>query len=243
MNLKNNKKGPEKKKTGLNISFSLNQKKPKTSNSNALNSDSESDDDKKTAIDTFDKSNLQPQKETITIKPQHLNSNILKAAKKSQEKTPEEETEAASSQLQYGLNEVDNSSTSNPSEPKKKLNITRNKETTETVEEDQNGYNEVPVEEFGAALLRGMGWKPPAKSNKVNKPKSNTEHRQKGLLLGIGAQSVKDEDLAQELLGSKSKFQIPVLKRNTKTGEIIREDNNNNNSNSNSNDNDNKNKK
>lgn len=238
MNLKNNKKGPEKKKVGLNISFSLNQKKPKTSSSNALNSDSESDDDKKTAIDTFDKSNLQPQKETITITPQHLNSNILKAAR-SQEKLPEKETEATSSQLQYGLNEFNTSSTSKSSEPKNKLNITRNKQTPDTVEEDQNGYNEVPVEEFGAALLRGMGWKPPAKSNKVNKPKSNTEHRQKGLLLGIGAQSVKDEDLAQELLGSKSKFQIPVLKRNTKTGEIIREDNNNNNSN----DNDNKNKK
>ncbi|EGV66358.1 hypothetical protein CANTEDRAFT_91520 [Yamadazyma tenuis ATCC 10573] len=71
-------------------------------------------------------------------------------------------------------------------------------------------YDEVPVEEFGMALLRGMGWNG---KSAVTKPQTNTAKRKQGLLLGIGAKALKDEDLAQELLSSKAKFSVPLVKK------------------------------
>lgn len=88
-------------------------------------------------------------------------------------------------------------------------------------EDDVEAYKEIPVEEFGAALLRGMGWNK-ANERKVSKP--NLEKRKQGLLLGLGAKSVNNDEIAQELLGSRAKFSIPVVKKNKATGEIIRED-------------------
>lgn len=73
-------------------------------------------------------------------------------------------------------------------------------------------YEEVPVEQFGAALLRGMGWKQGRKNNETNK-KPVTDSRKKGAFLGIGAKAVED-DLMEDLVGKRGqKFEIPIVRR------------------------------
>lgn len=78
---------------------------------------------------------------------------------------------------------------------------------------------EISVDEFGAAMLRGMGWKP--KPHKIIK--TNVAKRKQGLLLGIGAQEVANSDAAEELLSSKAKFSIPIVKRDKRTGQIVKD--------------------
>ncbi|WPK27612.1 hypothetical protein PUMCH_005008 [Australozyma saopauloensis] len=68
-------------------------------------------------------------------------------------------------------------------------------------------YEDVPVEEFGAALLRGMGWKGPDKTS----TSMHTRHRQRGALLGIGAKPVGKE-LELELLDRKN-LSVPLIKK------------------------------
>lgn len=78
----------------------------------------------------------------------------------------------------------------------------------ETAQED---YDAVPVDQFGAALLRGMGWsgEPETKGakNKV------VAHRKQGAVLGIGAKSIEKE-LETELL-SKKNLSVPLIRRET----------------------------
>ncbi|KAI4154323.1 MAG: hypothetical protein LQ340_001753 [Diploschistes diacapsis] len=92
-------------------------------------------------------------------------------------------------------------------------------------------YEKVPVEEFGAALMRGMGWKPGDAIGKrkgaVAKPR-NVERRP--ALLGIGAKEVPEglEELGAWGKGSKQTKKIdrgynPLVLRNPKTGEVLAE--------------------
>lgn len=74
-------------------------------------------------------------------------------------------------------------------------------------ENTQKDYEDVPVDEFGAALLRGMGWKGPDKKN----PSMHLSHRQRGAVLGIGAKSI-NKDLEMELLDRKN-LSVPLIKR------------------------------
>ncbi|GEQ67503.1 hypothetical protein JCM33374_g1168 [Metschnikowia sp. JCM 33374] len=77
---------------------------------------------------------------------------------------------------------------------------------TETAQED---YDAVPVDQFGAALLRGMGWSgEPDKKSAANKEVS---HRKQGAVLGIGAKSI-EKDLEAELL-SKKNLSVPIIRR------------------------------
>lgn len=74
-------------------------------------------------------------------------------------------------------------------------------------ENTSKDYEDVPVEEFGAALLRGMGWKGPDKES----PSLHTRHRQKGAVLGIGAKPIGKE-LELELLDRKN-LTVPMIKK------------------------------
>lgn len=81
-------------------------------------------------------------------------------------------------------------------------------------EESIDQYKEVPVDQFGAALLRGMGWKQNKGKNRESAGKPLLERRKKGVLLGIGAKAVEDELMA-DLSGKRgAKFDIPVVRRN-----------------------------
>ncbi|EKG13430.1 hypothetical protein MPH_09456 [Macrophomina phaseolina MS6] len=94
-------------------------------------------------------------------------------------------------------------------------------------------YEAVPVEEFGAAMLRGMGWKEGEaigrrKGQKAVQPRV-VERRP--ALLGIGAKP--DAAIAEELgawgkggkgRGKPAQSYNPVVMRNTKTGEQLTEE-------------------
>lgn len=88
----------------------------------------------------------------------------------------------------------------------------------DSLDEEVQDYEKVPVEQFGAALLRGMGWKPePQKSKKSKKTaqdlKSKVETRKKSILLGIGAEAV-ESDVMEELVGKRgTRFEAPLIKR------------------------------
>ena len=93
-------------------------------------------------------------------------------------------------------------------------------------------YDAMPVEAFGAALLRGMGWKEGDAIGMAAKP-STVERRP--ALLGLGAKERPAAEEEEELgawgkgsLSSKKKKQkqndrvyVPVVKRNKRTGEVI----------------------
>lgn len=92
-------------------------------------------------------------------------------------------------------------------------------------------YAAVPVEEFGAALLRGMGWK---EGDVVGKRKDQIiKHRvveRRPALLGIGAKEIPgSEELGAWGKAAKGKKKAdktynPVLLRNSKTGEMLTEE-------------------
>lgn len=100
-------------------------------------------------------------------------------------------------------------------------------------------YNAIPVEEFGAALLRGMGWKegePVGRGNySASTATARVPERRPGYL-GIGAKDVGKSGAAEAELGAwgkgdmkKSKkpgdgLYTPVLMKNKVTGEMITED-------------------
>lgn len=94
-------------------------------------------------------------------------------------------------------------------------------------------YVAVPVDEFGAALLRGLGWKDGDGVGKhkglVSKPRAV---EQRPALLGIGAKEVPD-GVGEELgawgkvpRGKRKteKAYNPVLLKNSKTGELLTEE-------------------
>ncbi len=94
-------------------------------------------------------------------------------------------------------------------------------------------YAAVPVEEFGAALLRGMGWKEGKvvgkRKDQVSKPRI-LERRP--ALLGIGAKEVPGgvgDEIGAWGRAAKGRRKVeksynPVLLRNSKTGEMVTEE-------------------
>jgi len=93
-------------------------------------------------------------------------------------------------------------------------------------------YAAVPIEEFGAALLRGMGWKDGdvVGKNKGQSSKPRVVERRPALL-GIGAKEVPDglEELGAWGKGAKKKNMYtkglaPVLLKNSVTGEMLTEE-------------------
>ena len=96
-------------------------------------------------------------------------------------------------------------------------------------------YAAVPVEDFGAALLRGMGWKDGEAIGKrragMAAPKAPIIKERRPALLGIGAKEVPGgagDELGAwgKALKSKRKPDLtynPVLLKNSKTGEMLTE--------------------
>ena len=94
-------------------------------------------------------------------------------------------------------------------------------------------YDRVPVEQFGAALLRGMGWKDGdgIGANKGKKMVKTKIPERRPALLGIGVDP-KDAAVAQEMgswgraakKGAEVKVYNPVLLRDKITGELFTEE-------------------
>lgn len=90
-------------------------------------------------------------------------------------------------------------------------------------ESTRQDYDAVPVEQFGAALLRGMGWKGQQTTAKPKKEPANAlvEKRQRSVVLGIGAKPIENE-LVDDIFGKKGlKFEVPLVRRNKETGEVV----------------------
>ncbi|KAF1815882.1 hypothetical protein P152DRAFT_390129 [Eremomyces bilateralis CBS 781.70] len=94
-------------------------------------------------------------------------------------------------------------------------------------------YAAVPVEEFGAALLRGMGWKDgdPIGKRRGEQPKKPRVMERRPALLGIGAKEdaaagVELGSWGKPMKGRKKVEQVytPVLLRNRVTGEQLTEE-------------------
>ncbi|KAG9516675.1 hypothetical protein KCV07_g6687, partial [Aureobasidium melanogenum] len=97
-------------------------------------------------------------------------------------------------------------------------------------------YAAVPVEEYGAAMLRGMGWKGPSTTSSQPKPTTKKGHlppAKRPALLGIGADpnaAAQAEELGAWGKSSSSRGRkeptmfIPVSMKNKKTGETLTEE-------------------
>lgn len=97
------------------------------------------------------------------------------------------------------------------------LSSLNNLESRNSDDEDQ--YSRVPVADFGAALLRGMGWKPLSSDKNVTIP---IKRRQLGPTLGIGATAIETE-IMEELNGAHGEnIRVPLLRRNRDTGKIMK---------------------
>lgn len=190
LNLKDKKKPPVKGKPG----FLLGKKQTPLKRKGILDESDSEDEDKKTTIDTFDSHEIE--KTDLVIRPENLSNKIQKDTEP--HKGTDLDLIARAAVLEGRPNSDSVIHISGP-----------NRDAEEATPEL---YEKVPVEDFGAALLRGMGWKGDKKGS-VQKPRLNTEKRKQGLLLGIGAKAIKDDDLAQELLSSKAKFSVPLVKK------------------------------
>ncbi|CAH6722750.1 pre-mRNA-splicing factor Spp2p [[Candida] jaroonii] len=203
MGISFNLKGAQKGK------FTLKKPEKEVKKINVLN-DSD-DEDNKVSIESFEKK--EEIKEDIVIRPDELISTIK--PKESVKVTGDSKRDMTREE------EARKSLMEDESYQDTGRQIKVSSQVEDPEEDGVEAYKEIPVEEFGAALLRGMGWNK-ANERKVSKP--NLEKRKQGLLLGLGAKSVNNDEIAQELLGSRAKFSIPVVKKNKATGEIIRED-------------------
>ena len=84
---------------------------------------------------------------------------------------------------------------------------------------DLEAYTAVPVEDFGAALLRGMGWK----EGGAVEPRKQQGHLE---LLGLGAKQMPGEAEGKAAKGKRKvrEHYNPVMLRNVETGEMINEE-------------------
>jgi hypothetical protein len=94
-----------------------------------------------------------------------------------------------------------------------------------------DAYEATPIEGFGAALLRGMGWKDGESIGRNGAPAKPKEFKRRPALLGIGAKEEAATGVEiGDFKGSKGKGKKgeqtynPVALRNKVTGEIITED-------------------
>ncbi|CAH2355349.1 pre-mRNA-splicing factor Spp2p [[Candida] railenensis] len=188
-------------------------------------SDSDSDSEKVVSIDSFGKSGASQGNISVDSKAKH-GPLVIKQQHASDWKS---KLKAKSSKIVDGPKESESSELSDDQLIRQSL-ISGEKLETENglvinvndkaEEADNESYDTVPVEQFGAAMLRGMGWKPTRKgknSTDADLNKKVIESRQRSAMLGIGAKEVESE-----LMNSKLKtFEVPIIKRLKDSGEAI----------------------
>lgn len=167
---------------------------------NVLGENEDKDDTSKTSIDSFLKKGAMAdgsainEKKPLVIKPQRLSKGLLPKNERTADLTPASEDEARLSLLKGESFDNDSS-----------MIITGNEDNHQSVAD----YELVPVDLFGAALLRGMGWD----GSDAHKEDKSLSHRQKGAVLGIGSKPLK-EDLEKDIMGDRNtKLLAPLKKR------------------------------
>lgn len=183
---------------------------------NVLGADEDDDEPKKTAIDAFDSKDgalegdkVIGKKEDLVIVPAHLTTGLLKTDKPSQIGNSRSETTklmTADEQARESLKRGDTVTSSGLLT----LDLSHSSERVEA--NTEKDYEDVPVEDFGAALLRGMGWD----GKETGKKQPDISHRQRGLVLGIGSKLV-GKDLEQELMMKRgAKLSVPLIRKDAK---------------------------
>lgn len=159
-------------------------------------------DDSKKLIDSYEASDShQPKKDEWVIKPKTISRSLViqPEQQKQQEKTTEK--------LKYGVTTFEKTEPVQTSSVIKKLTY----ESDSDSDSDSND-RKIPVEEFGAAFLRGLGWD--GEKDDQDTYEDDIKNRQRGVTLGIGAQPI-DNDLAKELQNQVG--EVPLIKRRKKS--------------------------
>lgn len=189
---------------------------PKQSaNQNALGGDEEDDEPKKTSIDAFDSkdgalngSDAISREKDLVIVPANLSTGILKKERCSELEAPDQERESKKAPSADDIARASLLKGETVGESGH-LTLDLSQDSKEVEENTEKDYEEVPVDQFGAALLRGMGW-----DGKVSKKEqTDVSHRQRGIVLGIGSKLVGKE-LEQELMMKRgTKLSVPLIRK------------------------------
>lgn len=156
--------------------------------------------DSKTLIDSYTASDTQlKEAENWVIKPQKISRSIVQPQQLKEEEPGEK--------LKYGVTTFKRSELVQSSSLIRKLTYESDSDSDE-----DDGNKKIPVEEFGAAFLRGLGWD--GKKDDDDTYEEDVKNRQRGVTLGIGAKPI-DNDLARELQNQVS--DVPLVKRRKKS--------------------------
>ncbi|KAK6461312.1 DExH-box splicing factor binding site-domain-containing protein [Scheffersomyces coipomensis] len=189
--------------------------------------DDEGDDEegKVIQIDSFDSDTIKSHtdggkhQEPLIIKPialsKRLNGDDLD--KERDEQLRRQEQESHKNRLKYGITDFDKQILSEQDD-NDEIRIFQAKYDDLPDEDSEEEYAKVPVEQFGEALLRGMGW---TGEDEDDSKDNETLNQQRGPVLGIGAKPI-DAKLYDDINGgSNSKLQAPLIRRDKFTKEII----------------------
>ncbi|RLV89762.1 hypothetical protein JA1_005031 [Spathaspora sp. JA1] len=136
----------------------------------------------KLEIQTYDISKPKP-KPKLIIKPDIISNKIV-------------------NKLNYGITKFDKTTSVN----------TNSTISNVEIEDSDEEFEKVPIEQFGIGFLRGLGYDEEEEPEEPEHKEVN-DHRSRGVTLGIGADPIA-QDLAQEL--NKGIPELPLLKRRKK---------------------------
>lgn len=146
----------------------------------------------------------------LVIKPEKLRSSLWE--------TP---AGPAEDKVKYGLIYSEANGEQGPQEnstSKKPLQSSNLRWLEELPDTNEDEYEQVPVEEFGEALLRGMGWDGAKEDSGSQEKKSSKFPQARPLYSGIGAKGAEVSQTVSRI--SESSF-MPLVRINRKTGEKV----------------------
>lgn len=233
------KKKEETKKTGFS-GFQLkkggNSTQKKTNKPFGFAKD-EDDEVKEQKIDTFDsneggafnKEEGPKRKDEPLVIKNEGNQNWRSKAQQRFNPITKPEPQDEKAKLQYGMNYSE--TTDGKSKKTSKSPILSNDQETLSFKQDvesrpdmasMDDYERIPVESFGAAMLRGMGWKGDDEGEGgKEKKKPVIPVAQRTLYLGLGAKDLNKDGGLKPI----DKSYVPVKRVDRRTGEIVREGN------------------
>lgn len=176
---------------------------------------------KKQSIDAFNSagalngSKLVDQKEDLVIVPANLSTGLIKHGSSEASTSEASNSEEQDRKKVIEVTARESLLKGDVVENLQSLVLDLNGDAVNVRENTEQDYEDVPVEEFGAALLRGMGW-----DGKMAKGgNTDVSHRQRGLVLGIGSKLVGKE-LEQELMMKRgTKLSVPLKRKERETGQ------------------------
>lgn len=142
-----------------------------------------------TSLDDIGKSKDKSKKPELVIKPRPNKDSWEARRRRALDSTTKSDD---AKKLTYGLNTNQVKGTKDM--PKKRnVKVEQPQDTHNVTETTSESYKKVPVEEFGIAMLRGMGWKGTAKDAEKQAKREDHDRKSRPLLLGLGAKPSKGQ--------------------------------------------------